>query len=102
MRIFKGRAFQTEGSVSAKLEAELGVCIPGIPWRPLGLEQCEQGEKGRERKGKRDQRGQILQDSTDFDETVWLVPGGDEQKDMMQFTFSWTGSDRCGRPWNAS
>lgn len=51
MRIFEGRAFQTEGSVSAKLEADLGMCIPGIPWRPLGLEQCEQGEKGRRAKG---------------------------------------------------
>ena len=71
----------------------------GGPW---GWSSVNKGKREGERKGKRDQRGQILQDSTDFDETVWLVPGGDEQKDMMQFTFSWTGSDRCGRPWNAS
>lgn len=50
MKTFEGRAFQTEGSVSAKFRGRAWR-IPGIPWRPLGLEQCEQGEKGRREKG---------------------------------------------------
>ena len=54
MRIFEGRAFQTEDQSVQSSEAELGVCIQGIPWRPLALEQCEQRE--RERNGKHDQR----------------------------------------------
>ena len=38
MRIFEGRAFQTEIQSVQSSEAELGVCIQGIPWRSLALE----------------------------------------------------------------
>lgn len=54
-------------------------------------------------KGKERERATVIRearfcgDSTDLDETVWLVPGGDEQKDMAQPMFSWTGSDHRGK-----
>ena len=52
----------------------------GGPW---GWSSVNKGKREGERKGKRDQRGQILQDSTDLDETLWLICGGDEQKDIL-------------------